>query len=146
MAHHRDMVLRLWAIVIAVDPVGTDIELGLIGLFFVIVGYKTVTATTSDARRRFLLLDTGAAVGLLPVLIAVTWAVIHNGHLRGWPALVSIAALLVFPLTMAYVIVVHRAMDVRVVLRQGLQYCWRRAESAFCRLPSAPELSCWPQP
>ena len=39
-----------------------------------------------------------------------------------WPALVSVAALLVFPLTMAYVIVVHRAMDVRVVLRQGLQY------------------------
>jgi sigma-B regulation protein RsbU (phosphoserine phosphatase) len=116
------MILQLWAIVVAVDPVGTDIELGLIGLFFVIVGYKTVTATTSDARRRFLLLDTGAAVGLLPVLITVTWAVIHNGHLRGWPALASIAALLVFPLTMAYVIVVHRAMDVRVVVRQGLQY------------------------
>jgi len=36
--------------------------------------------------------------------------------------MVSIGALLVFPLTMAYVIVVHRAMDVRVVLRQGLQY------------------------
>ncbi len=47
---------------------------------------------------------------------------IHGGHLHGWPALLSIAALLVFPLTMAYVIVVYRAMDVRVVLRQGLQY------------------------
>ncbi|HEY2844194.1 MAG TPA: PDZ domain-containing protein [Bryobacteraceae bacterium] len=69
LPHHRDMILRLWAIVIAVDPVGTDIELGLIGLFFVILGYKTVTAATSDARRRFLLLDTGAAVGLLPFLI-----------------------------------------------------------------------------
>ncbi len=34
----------------------------------------------------------------------------------------AFAALLVFPLAMAYVIVVHRAMDVRVVLRQGLQY------------------------
>ena len=30
--------------------------------------------------------------------------------------------MLLFPVTLAYVIVVHRAMDVRVVLRQGLQY------------------------
>ncbi len=87
-----------------------------------ILGYRTVTAATSDARRRFLLLDTGAAVGLLPLLITLTWMAIHHTIFRGWPALVSIAALLVFPLTMAYVIVVHRAMDVRVVLRQGLQY------------------------
>jgi phosphoserine phosphatase RsbU/P len=120
--HHRDMILRLWAVLLAVDPVGDVIELGLIGLFFVILGYKTVTATTSDARRRFLLLDTGAAVGLLPVLVTFTWTAIHHTKFRGWPALVSIAALLLFPLTMAYVIVVHRAMDVRVVLRQGLQY------------------------
>lgn len=121
-AHHRDMILPLWALLTAVDPAAADIELGLIGLFFAILGYKTVTATSGDARRRLLLLDTGAAVGLLPLLITLTWMVIHHTYFRGWPALVSIAALLVFPLTMAYVIVVHRAMDVRVVLRQGLQY------------------------
>jgi sigma-B regulation protein RsbU (phosphoserine phosphatase) len=122
LAHHREMILGLWPVLVAVDPAGTDIELGLIGLFFVILGYKTLTATTSDARRRFLLLDTGATVGLLPLLITLTWLVIHNQYFRGWPALVSITALLIFPLTMAYVIVVHRAMDVRVVVRQGLQY------------------------
>jgi sigma-B regulation protein RsbU (phosphoserine phosphatase) len=65
--------------------------------------------------------DTGAAVGLLPFLATLTWIIIHNTAFRAWPALVSIMALLVFPLTMAYVIVVHRPMDVRVVLRQGLQ-------------------------
>jgi sigma-B regulation protein RsbU (phosphoserine phosphatase) len=122
LLHHHDMAARLWPILVAMGPAGVDIELGLVGLFFVILGYKTLTATTSDARRRFLLLDTGAAVGLLPLLITLTWMVIHNAHFRGSPALVSVAALLVFPLTMAYVIVVHRAMDVRMVLRQGLQY------------------------
>ncbi len=120
LAHHHDIAAQLWPIVVV--PAGTDVELGLIGLFFVILGYKTLAATTSDARRRFLLLDTGAAVGLLPFLITLTWVAIHHTQFRGWPALLSIAALLVFPLTMAYVIVVHRAMDVRVVLRQGLQY------------------------
>jgi sigma-B regulation protein RsbU (phosphoserine phosphatase) len=98
------------------------VELGLIGLFFVILAYKTVKAAAGDARRRFLLLDAGAAAGLLPFLGTYMWLIMHNSPLRGWPALVSIAALLIFPLTMAYVIVVHRAMDVRVVLRQGLQY------------------------
>ena len=122
LAHHRDTVLPLWATLIAVNPAGTDIELGLIGLFFVLLGYKTLTAATGDARRRFLLLDAGAAAGLLPFLVTLTWVVINHSNYRGWPALVSITALLVFPLTMAYVIVVHRAMDVRVVLRQGLQY------------------------
>jgi phosphoserine phosphatase RsbU/P len=121
VSHHRDMILPLRAILIA-DPAGADIELGLIGLFFAILGYKTLTATTSDARRRLLLLDTGAAVGLLPLLITVTWITIHHTNFRAWQALFSIAALLVFPLTTAYVIVVHRAMDVRVALRQGLQY------------------------
>ena len=120
--HRRDTILQLWGILVATDPVGTNIELGLIGLFFLILGYKTLTAATRDARRRLLLLDTGIALGLLPFLATYTWLVIHNRYFRGWPALVSIAALLVFPLTMAYVIVVHRAMDVRVVLRQGLQY------------------------
>src|SRR5581483_2653555 len=86
------------------------------------LGYKTLIATTSDARRRLLLLDTGAAAGLLPFLITLTWVRINSEYFRGWPALVSIAALLLFPLAMAYVIVVHRAMDVRVVLRQGVQY------------------------
>jgi phosphoserine phosphatase RsbU/P len=34
--------------------------------------------------------------------------------------------MLLFPVTLAYVIVVHRAMDVRVVIRQGLQYALAR--------------------
>ena len=36
--------------------------------------------------------------------------------------LLCVVPLAVFPLTLAYVIVVHRALDVPVVLRQGLQY------------------------
>jgi phosphoserine phosphatase RsbU/P len=122
MSHHRDLVGRFWPVILATDAAGTYVELALVALFFVILGYKSVTASTSDARRRFLLLDTGAAAGLLPFLVTYTWLVMHDGRFRGWPALVSIAFLFVFPLTMAYVIVVHRAMDVRVALRQGLQY------------------------
>src|SRR6185503_979646 len=37
-----------------------------------------------------------------------------------------LTSLFIFPLTMAYVIVVHRAMDVRVVVRRGLQYVFAK--------------------
>ena len=44
--HHNAMAARLLRIVLAGEPAGAGIELGLIGLLFVILGYKTVTATT----------------------------------------------------------------------------------------------------
>ena len=39
-----------------------------------------------------------------------------------WAVIIGFSLLNLFPLTLAYVIVVQKAMDVRVVLRQGLQY------------------------
>ena len=39
-----------------------------------------------------------------------------------WVAIVALLMMLLFPITMAYVIVVQRAMNVSVVVRQGLQY------------------------
>ena len=96
-------------------------------LFFcVVLIYRTVTAQTRDARRRLLLLDVGAAIGILPFAVWYFVNVMRGQDYEGWPKIVAIAALLIFPLTMAYVIVVHRAMDVRLVIRQGLQYLLAR--------------------
>jgi sigma-B regulation protein RsbU (phosphoserine phosphatase) len=89
------------------------------------LAWKTFTASSRDARRRLLLLDLGAAasvVALLTIVVADRWA----GGLPQWSSFPLMAMLLAFPLTMAYVIVVHRAMDVRVVIRQGLQYLLAR--------------------
>ena len=89
------------------------------------LGWKTFAASSRDARRRLLLLDWGAAVSvaaLLIIVVADRWA----GGLPQWSSFPLMAMLLAFPLTMAYVIVVHRAMDVRVVVRQGLQYVLAR--------------------
>ena len=38
-----------------------------------------------------------------------------------WLTLFTLLLLFLFPFTLAYSIVVHRALDVRVVIRQGLQ-------------------------
>jgi sigma-B regulation protein RsbU (phosphoserine phosphatase) len=89
------------------------------------LGWKAITAPSRDARRRLLLLFLGAAPGVTALLVILV-AVRLEYSLPAWSPLPLMTMMLAFPLTMAYVIVVHRAMDVRVVIRQGLQYVMAR--------------------
>jgi len=79
-----------------------------------------------DAKCRLRLLYWGTTVALVPLLVISVIAAIRDktlyGGAPGWVVGIGMAMLLIFPLTLAYVIVVQRAMDVRVVVRQGLQY------------------------
>ena len=95
----------------------------LIGAFFGLIFSKSAITISPDAKRRLRLLYWGATVALVPILLLVVAASVkRNVEFPDW--LVSIVSLmiLIFPLTLAYVIVVQRAMDVRVVVRQGLRY------------------------
>jgi sigma-B regulation protein RsbU (phosphoserine phosphatase) len=89
------------------------------------LGWKTATASSRDSRRRLLLLDWGAATSVAALVIIIVverWV----ARLPEWSLFPLLTMLLAFPLTMAYVVVVHRAMDVRVVVRQGVQYLLAR--------------------
>ena len=114
-------------------PFGTAeivLEMLTISVFFQALGFKTGTASAPDVRRRLLLLDIGATVGLTPMFLVILVGLFRGvDPFTSVPAPVVVSCLLLlflFPLTLAYVIVVHRALDVRVVLRQGLQYAFAR--------------------
>lgn len=98
------------------------------GMFFAALGHKSGTMTNPDARRRLKLMVAGTATAMTPSLFIVLYRVITGAKgsffdiVPFWVALFALLAMLLFPLTMAYVIVVHRAMNVSVVVRQGLQY------------------------
>jgi sigma-B regulation protein RsbU (phosphoserine phosphatase) len=99
-----------------------------IGTFFAALGYKTGTTENSDASRRLKLMLYGTSLAITPSFLIVLYRV-FSGAKGGfteivpfWIGLTSVLLMLLFPLTMAYVIVVYRAMDVSVVVRQGLQY------------------------
>jgi phosphoserine phosphatase RsbU/P len=124
--HHHVLAQALWPIVRPVDHVDDYLRPFAFGFFCAVLIYKTFTAQSRDARRRLLLLDLGAAIGILPYAIVYFLSVATTIDYHGWPLIIAVAALLIFPLTMAYVIVVHRAMDVRLVIRQGLQYLLAR--------------------
>jgi sigma-B regulation protein RsbU (phosphoserine phosphatase) len=101
-----------------------------IGAFFASVGFRAGTAAAPDARRRLRLLIWGSGIGLTPIWFVVLYALFSGqdfGEGVPVPLLIAIFLLLaLFPVTLAYVIVVERAMDVRAVVRQGLQYALAR--------------------
>ena len=94
--------------------------------FFACISVKMGKAVTPDAKRRLRLLYTGSTISMAPACLLFVVQNIKGGDLEQifpeWFVLAALSLMLLFPITLAYVIVVHRAMDVRVVIRQGLQY------------------------
>jgi len=95
--------------------------------FFAFIGTKRGMAVSADAKRRLTMLYCGTTVAMTPafLLILLNYA-LGGGELEQrfpeWLVLSSLVLIALFPITLAYVIVVQRALDVRVVVRQGLQY------------------------
>ena len=94
--------------------------------FFSAIFTKSAMAISADARRRLQLLYWGATVALVPLFVISVTSLIRGKSMYDifpdWVVGIGLIFTTLFPLTMAYVIVVQRAMDVRVVLRQGLKY------------------------
>ena len=97
-----------------------------IGAFFASISVKLHQSVTPDAKRRLRLLYTGSTISMAPACILFVVQNVKGGELEQifpeWFVLFGLSMMLLFPITLAYVIVVHRAMDVRLVIRQGLQY------------------------
>lgn len=122
----RDVVagLRVGAF-LRFEAATTLIHMAAISYFFIAIGHKSFHATNADSRRRLRLLYTGAMISLTPaflLFLARTLLGLTQLENSAIDAFTIYLLLLGFPLTMAYVIVVQRAMDVRVVIRQGVQY------------------------
>lgn len=112
------------------DPLAVALSMTAVGTFFANLGSKTGMANSPDARRRLMLLYTGSTVSLTPIFVLVLIGLFRGNPVDGFPEWVFIPALLLmllFPLSMAYVIVVQRAMDVRMAVRQGLKYAFARS-------------------
>jgi phosphoserine phosphatase RsbU/P len=97
-----------------------------IASFFVSLGIKLRDSRDADARRRLQWLLAGSAVALLPSLLLRFLQTLLGIEMPLWYAASSILAITLFPVTLAYVIVVQRAMEVRVAVRAGVQYAFAR--------------------
>jgi sigma-B regulation protein RsbU (phosphoserine phosphatase) len=106
--------------------------------FFAGLGAKVSMAATPDARRRLRLLMAGAEISLGPLFLVALYSLVRGKQIfEGVPPILGIPTVLLlflFPVTMAYVIVVHRALDLRVVVRLGVRYALARNGVLILRL------------
>ena len=110
-----------------------------VGSFFGFVSMKSsdYSRLPLDARRRLRLLYWGATIAMTPILLVTLFAATRHVALELLPQWLidpPLLLLLLFPLTLAYVIVVQRAMDVRMVMRQGVQYGLARTGSRILQM------------
>lgn len=101
-----------------------------VSTYFANIGMKIKTESSADSRRRLRILMWGSQVSLTPTFLAAIYALARGRDLFvGVPWALDVIALLfltLFPLTLAYVILVERAMDLRIVVRQSIQYALAR--------------------
>ena len=101
-----------------------------IGVFFMLMGWKFGITTNPDARRRLKLLMWGSMAAMTPMFVIILFGLALGTNpvrvVPPWILTAALMAMFLFPLTITYVIVVQRALDVRVVLRQGIQYALAR--------------------
>jgi phosphoserine phosphatase RsbU/P len=112
---------------VPLDTISTVLDMIAVSVFFISIFIKGSLAISADAKRRLRLLYLGATVSLAPVFVTVIVGIITRkgdigNFLPEWLLFTVLLLMFLFPLTLAYTIVVQRAMDVRVVIRQGLQY------------------------
>jgi phosphoserine phosphatase RsbU/P len=109
-------------------------------LYWICIFDKLHTASTTDARRRLRVLCLCSVIGLGSMLIifgALPWFGIADPGSIHWLDLVAAILMVVFPLGLAYVVIVQRAMDVRILLRMGTKYALARTTLGIIELAAA---------
>jgi sigma-B regulation protein RsbU (phosphoserine phosphatase) len=90
---------------------------------------KLRSATTADARRRMQVLTFGSVIGIGSLLLVFVllphFGVDPSKH--PWLALPAFLLFFAAPFSFAYVVVVQRALDVRLLVRMGTKYALARA-------------------
>lgn len=114
----------------AINKVANLVTVLCFTAFFSLLPNKIHSTTDQDARRRLGVLYWGGCIGCIPVGLVVVIQVIRGTDfgdaIPQWLLLIVITLFTLFPLTLAYVVVVQRAMDVRILLRQGTKYAFAR--------------------
>ncbi len=90
--------------------------------FFFSLGCKRARLHDPDARRRLNIMTACCSLALTPLIPVVLKQVNVLPWLPEWLITVCLLMIVFFPITMAYVIVVQRAMDVSVAVRTGVRY------------------------
>ena len=129
LADYRS-VAGLHRMLTPLSTVGQILTFILIGSFFGAMAVKLRLSSSPDARRRLHFLYWGTSAAFTPAFLLTIYARLlgksANEIFPAWLVAIALIPLVLFPLTLSYVIVVQKAMGVGVALRQGLRYTLAR--------------------
>ncbi|HEX6495023.1 MAG TPA: SpoIIE family protein phosphatase [Acidobacteriaceae bacterium] len=111
-----------------VDRILNPLSLACVLIYTAALIDKLRSATTADARRRMQVLTFGSVIGigsLLFVFVLLPHFGVQANH-HPWLALPAFLLFFAAPFSFAYVVVVQRALDVRLLLRMGTKYALAR--------------------
>jgi sigma-B regulation protein RsbU (phosphoserine phosphatase) len=130
-----DAFLDPWAM--RINNVENIFSILAVCYFFAAIGAKS-GQSTGDARRRLKILWIGSATGLTPLFILLLISIVRGKDvgqdMPQWITIASLLILLFFPLSLAYVVIVHRAVDVRLLIRQGTKYAFAKQSLTIVRI------------
>ncbi len=107
---------------------GVDIISSLLLISMFVLGLaslvlNTAGAESKDERRRMTLLLIGTLAGLLPLAFFIAYLSIASPSIPPWWLFGLVGATLgLFPISFFYVVVRHRVLGIRLIVRRGLQY------------------------
>lgn len=114
------------------------LQMAAISLFCAALGRKSGAATNPDARRRLKIVWVGTSIGLFPQLIMAVAGLIRGSDFGyGFPEWFKILSGITFilcPASLAYAVVAHRAMELRMVFRQSAKYAFARGGLRMVRI------------
>jgi sigma-B regulation protein RsbU (phosphoserine phosphatase) len=128
--HDFNAVRGLAALLMKYSSAQIVLGMTAFSIYFFALGYKRANVTQLDQRRRLQIIYWGSTVGNVPMLCVVLYSMFTGNDVgSGIPPWLSLGALTIFtlfPLSLAYAVVVHRAMELRILIRQGTQYALAR--------------------
>jgi phosphoserine phosphatase RsbU/P len=108
-----------------------------IALYWVLLLDNLRTASSPDSRRRLQVLLAGSVVGLGSILVVfglLPYLEIADPNSNRGLLFLVMVLMLFFPLALAYVVIVQRAMDVPILLRMGSKYLLARTTVTIARV------------
>jgi sigma-B regulation protein RsbU (phosphoserine phosphatase) len=119
--------LAMWG---PIDMAGNVFVVLSVLVFLASILRKLFIVKDLDARRRLGVVAAGSILGLTPVLIIIIVSTVTGAPfgeaVPSWAILVAVTLFTFFPLSLAYTVIVQRALDVRIFLRQGTRYAFAR--------------------
>jgi sigma-B regulation protein RsbU (phosphoserine phosphatase) len=117
-----DLFLPMRAALLKIEDVFRIAFLSMFTIGLVSLVLNTVRAKSKDDRRRMVLLLSGTLVGLLPMLAFIAYVSVFESRPSFWWVILVAMTIAIFPLSFVYVVIKHRVLGIRLILRRGLQY------------------------